>query len=135
MAADGRLCDTLVVLSRTALDEMRWMRCAGGAMSDSRTDWAGLPTRHHQAADLLGAGLLATAWATDGTVEAAELGPGQHPFAVAVQWHPEAGDDLSLFVALAGAAARWLSRPERRNTAERRAGRLRRSRSLTSWLW
>ena len=65
-----------------------------------------VPTHHHQAVDALGAGLAATAWATDGTIEAAELDPGQHPFVVAVQWHPEAGEDLSLFRALAAAAAR-----------------------------
>jgi putative glutamine amidotransferase len=65
-----------------------------------------VPTAHHQAVDRLGAGLTVTARAQDGTIEAAELGPGQHPFAVAVQWHPEAGEDLSLFRALAAAAAR-----------------------------
>jgi putative glutamine amidotransferase len=65
-----------------------------------------VPTHHHQAIDVLGTGLAATAWATDGTIEAAELDPAEHPFAVAVQWHPEAGDDLSLFRALAAAAAR-----------------------------
>jgi putative glutamine amidotransferase len=65
-----------------------------------------VPTHHHQAIDRAGAGLRITAWAPDGTIEAAELDPAQHPFAVAVQWHPEAGDDLSLFRALAAAAAR-----------------------------
>jgi putative glutamine amidotransferase len=65
-----------------------------------------VPTHHHQAIDVIGTGLAATAWATDGTIEAAELDPGQHPFVVAVQWHPEAGEDLSLFRALAAAAAR-----------------------------
>jgi putative glutamine amidotransferase len=65
-----------------------------------------VPTHHHQAISALGAGLAATAWATDGTIEAAELDPAEHPFAVAVQWHPEAGEDLSLFRALAAAAAR-----------------------------
>jgi putative glutamine amidotransferase len=64
-----------------------------------------VPTHHHQAADLLGDGLVATAWATDGTIEAAELDSAAHPFAVAVQWHPEASDDLSLFRALDSAAA------------------------------
>jgi putative glutamine amidotransferase len=64
-----------------------------------------VPTHHHQAIDVLGRGLTATARATDGTIEAAELDPARHPFAVAVQWHPEAGDDLSLFRALAAAAA------------------------------
>jgi putative glutamine amidotransferase len=64
-----------------------------------------VPTHHHQAIERLGDGLTATAWATDGTIEAVELDPAQHPFAVAVQWHPEAGDDPSLFRALAAAAA------------------------------
>ncbi len=64
-----------------------------------------VPTHHHQAIDVLGRGLAVTARATDGTIEAAELDPGQHPFAVGVQWHPETGDDLSLFRALAAAAA------------------------------
>jgi putative glutamine amidotransferase len=64
-----------------------------------------VPTHHHQAADALGDGLTATAWAADGTVEAVELDPHVHRFVVAVQWHPEAGDDLSLFRALAAAAA------------------------------
>jgi putative glutamine amidotransferase len=65
-----------------------------------------VPTHHHQAIDRLGDGLAATAWATDGTIEAAELDPARHPFAVSVQWHPEAGQDPSLFRALATAAAR-----------------------------
>jgi gamma-glutamyl-gamma-aminobutyrate hydrolase PuuD len=65
-----------------------------------------VPTHHHQAADRLGAGLVATARATDGIIEAVELDTAQHPFAVAVQWHPEAGEDPSLFRALAAAAAR-----------------------------
>jgi putative glutamine amidotransferase len=64
-----------------------------------------VPTHHHQAVDRLADGLTATAWTADGTIEAAELDPARHPFAVAVQWHPEAGDDLSLFQALAAAAA------------------------------
>jgi putative glutamine amidotransferase len=60
-----------------------------------------VPTHHHQAIDRLGTGLVATAWASDGVVEAVELGP--DAFAVAVQWHPEAGDDPSLFHALVAA--------------------------------
>jgi putative glutamine amidotransferase len=65
-----------------------------------------VPTHHHQAIGELAAGLVATAWADDGTVEAIEFaGPGTgHPFTLGVQWHPEAGEDLSLFRALAGAA-------------------------------
>jgi len=67
-----------------------------------------VPTAHHQAIDRLGDGLTATAWAADGVIEAVELGvltPGQHPFVLAVQWHPEAGDDPSLFQALVAAAS------------------------------
>jgi gamma-glutamyl-gamma-aminobutyrate hydrolase PuuD len=64
-------------------------------------------THHHQGIGQLGAGLTATAWAQDGTVEAIELagqGPG-HPLTIAVQWHPEAGQDPSLFEAIVAAAA------------------------------
>jgi putative glutamine amidotransferase len=65
-----------------------------------------VPTAHHQAIDRLGAGLTATAWAADGIVEAAELtGGDHHPFVLAVQWHPEAGDDPRLMRALIAAAA------------------------------
>jgi putative glutamine amidotransferase len=64
---------------------------------------AAVPTHHHQAIDRLGAGLVATAWTDDGVIEAVEFGQ-TSPFMIAVQWHPEAGDDLSLFSALVGAA-------------------------------
>jgi putative glutamine amidotransferase len=64
---------------------------------------ADVPTHHHQAIDQLGDGLVPTAWADDGTVEAVEL-PAPASFMVAVQWHPEAGDDTSLFDALIAAA-------------------------------
>jgi putative glutamine amidotransferase len=68
-------------------------------------DEVAAPTHHHQAVDRLGDGLVATAWAEDETVEAFELEDGgDGPFVVAVQWHPEAGDDLSLFRALVSAA-------------------------------
>ena len=63
-----------------------------------------VPTAHHQAIDRLGSGLTATAWAADGIIEAAELTGGEHhPFVLAVQWHPEASDDLRLFHALVAA--------------------------------
>ena len=42
---------------------------------------------HHQAVDKPGAGLKISARAEDGTVEAIELT--DHPFCVALQWHPE----------------------------------------------
>jgi gamma-glutamyl-gamma-aminobutyrate hydrolase PuuD len=76
-----------------------------------------VPTSHHQAIDRLGDGLTATAWAADGVIEAVELGPvgpGQHPFVLAVQWHPEVGDDPRLLQALIAAATLRASsrRPE-----------------------
>ena len=75
---------------------------------------ASVPTHHHQSIDRLGAGLVATAWTDDGVIEAAEFsqpaaggnGTGTHarrPFMIAVQWHPEVGEDLSLFEALIAA--------------------------------
>lgn len=78
-----------------------------------RTRVPGVPTYHHQGIARLGSGLVATAWADDGTIEAVE--DPELPFCVAVQWHPEAGDDPSLFTGLveaarAGAAARSASR-------------------------
>lgn len=53
---------------------------------------------HHQAVDRLAEGLEVTAHAEDGTVEAVELR--DRPFALAVQWHPEADDESALFEAL-----------------------------------
>jgi len=58
-----------------------------------------VPTHHHQAIDKLAPGLVATAWTSDGIIEAVEFESGDRP-AIAVQWHPEAGDDISLFDAL-----------------------------------
>ncbi|MEV8068819.1 gamma-glutamyl-gamma-aminobutyrate hydrolase family protein [Streptomyces sp. NPDC085995] len=66
-------------------------------------------TYHHQAVDRLGAGLVAGAHAEDGTVEAVEL-PTAKAFALAVQWHPEAGEDLRVFEALTAAARRGAAR-------------------------
>ena len=67
-----------------------------------RTTVDGVPTYHHQGVDALGAGLRATAWAPDGTLEALE--DPDLPFCLGVQWHPEAGDDPALFDALVAAA-------------------------------
>jgi putative glutamine amidotransferase len=66
-----------------------------------------VPTAHHQGIARLGEGLPPFAWAQDGLIEAVELppGPGQHPFVLAVQWHPEAGQDRRLVSALVAAAA------------------------------
>jgi putative glutamine amidotransferase len=66
-----------------------------------------VPTAHHQGIARLGDGLIPVAWAQDGLIEAVEVppGPGQHPFMLAVQWHPEAGQDRRLVSALVAAAA------------------------------
>ncbi|MER5470056.1 gamma-glutamyl-gamma-aminobutyrate hydrolase family protein [Streptomyces sp. NPDC002685] len=57
---------------------------------------------HHQGVDRLGAGLTATGWAGDGTVEAVEVTG--HPFAVGVQWECGQTPDRRLHQALARAA-------------------------------
>ncbi|AVH59746.1 MULTISPECIES: gamma-glutamyl-gamma-aminobutyrate hydrolase family protein [Streptomyces] len=62
-----------------------------------------VPTYHHQAVDRLGEGLLVSAHAVDGTVEAIEL-PGS-AWVLGVQWHPEMGEDLRVVRGLVGAAS------------------------------
>ncbi len=54
-------------------------------------------SHHHQAIESVGANLIATAWSTDGVIEALE-DPRTDRFVIAVQWHPELGwehDELS----------------------------------------
>jgi putative glutamine amidotransferase len=70
------------------------------------SDYFEVPTHHHQAVDVVGAGLMPVGWADDGIVEAVEATADELPgFIVGVQWHPEEGDDMRLFGALVGAAA------------------------------
>lgn len=61
---------------------------------------------HHQGIRTVGAGLRAVAWALDDLVEGLEVP--EHPFFVAVQWHPERMPEdpvqQRLFVALVAAA-------------------------------
>ena len=63
-----------------------------------------VPTYHHQAVDRLGAGLVPSAYASDGTVEAVEL-PVERGWVLGVQWHPEMGEDLRVMSALVRAAS------------------------------
>ncbi|KUO15892.1 glutamine amidotransferase [Streptomyces dysideae] len=63
-----------------------------------------VPTYHHQAVDRLGTGLVASAYAADGTVEALEL-PAAVGWVLGVQWHPEMGEDLRVMRALVRAAS------------------------------
>ena len=53
---------------------------------------------HHQGFGRIGEGLVTTAQADDGTIEALE-DPSRR-FAVGVLWHPEEGEDAALFMAL-----------------------------------
>jgi gamma-glutamyl-gamma-aminobutyrate hydrolase PuuD len=62
------------------------------------TSASDVTSHHHQALGRVGEGLVETAWAADGTLEAVE-DPALR-FAVGVQWHPEAGEDAALFEAL-----------------------------------
>ncbi len=66
-------------------------------------------SHHHQAIESVGAELVATAWTSDGVIEAIE-DPRPDRFVMAVQWHPELGwenDGLSqrLFRKFVGEAA------------------------------
>jgi putative glutamine amidotransferase len=63
-----------------------------------------VPTHHHQAVDRLGDGLMASAYAEDGTVEAVEP-PGAAGWVLGVQWHPEMGEDVRVMRALVRAAS------------------------------
>jgi putative glutamine amidotransferase len=69
-----------------------------------RTERAAVPTHHHQGVDRLAPGLTPLAWADDGIVEAFDFAAPGHGFALAVQWHPEAGTAPGLFGALIAAA-------------------------------
>ena len=73
-------------------------------------------SHHHQAIETLGADLVATAWSSDGIIEACE-DPRDDRFVVAVQWHPELGweeDPVSqrLFEMFVAEAARTIQPAE-----------------------
>jgi putative glutamine amidotransferase len=71
---------------------------SGSSLAALLGDEASVPSHHHQAVQRLGAGFVASAFAEDGLTEAIE--DPQRSFCVGVQWHPEEGDDNSLFVEL-----------------------------------
>ncbi|RZU11830.1 gamma-glutamyl-gamma-aminobutyrate hydrolase family protein [Streptomyces sp. BK239] len=63
-----------------------------------------VPTFHHQAVDRLGADLIPSAHAADGTVEAVEPPPSRG-WVLGVQWHPEMAQDLRVMQGLIEAAS------------------------------
>ena len=67
-----------------------------------------VPTRHHQAVDLLGDGLKAVAWEEDGTIEAVEAGPSELD-GFPVSWSASSGT-LSR-AATRVCSRRWPARP------------------------
>lgn len=75
---------------RIKLNENTRLSNIGGAVE------ALVNSHHHQAIESVGANLVATAWATDGVVEAFE-DPRPDRFIVGVQWHPEIGWQNDLF--------------------------------------
>jgi len=79
------------------------LAAAMGTMRAEPVSW------HHQAPDAVAPPLVVTARAADGTIEALELA--DHPWLVAVQWHPElsAAEDIAqqrIFDGLVAAARR-----------------------------
>ena len=59
---------------------------------------------HHQALDRIAPALTPSAWAEDGVVEGVE--DAARRFCLAVQWHPEEGEERQLFEALVAACDR-----------------------------
>jgi putative glutamine amidotransferase len=74
----------------------------GTLTGDVLDEVAEVATHHHQGVDRLGDGLIVTAQAEDGTIEAVEFT--RHRFALGVQWHPEMDEDLRIVRALVTAS-------------------------------
>jgi len=74
---------------------------AGSRLRDVLGESAEVGCHHHQSVEEH-PGFDPVAWAADGSLEAMER-PGTR-FCLAVQWHPEVGDDHTLFAALVSAA-------------------------------
>ena len=68
---------------------------------------ADVTSHHHQGPGRVGDGLVETAWAADGTLEALE--DPEKRFTVGIQWHPEASEDQALFAELVEQARTYRS--------------------------
>ena len=82
------------------------------------SDTAPVNSHHHQAVESLGRELVATAWASDGLIEAAEDPRGDR-YVIGVQWHPELAWErdplsLSLFNRFVDEARKYASSAEER---------------------
>jgi putative glutamine amidotransferase len=87
VALKGTLVQHMDVPHRSRLESVQIV--AGSQLrSVLGADEAKVSCFHHQRVATLGRGLVATAYSTDGTVEAVEL-PGARGYFSAVQWHPE----------------------------------------------
>jgi putative glutamine amidotransferase len=78
---------------------------AGSRLGVLVGDRGEVKSSHHQGLGRVGTGLVETAWAEDGTLEAVE--DPHKRFALGVLWHPEAGEDQRLFDALVEEARRY----------------------------
>ncbi|MFJ6482624.1 gamma-glutamyl-gamma-aminobutyrate hydrolase family protein [Streptomyces sp. NPDC091682] len=95
---DGHV-DTPGVMSRHPVRPVPGTRYA-----DLVPEEAQVPTYHHQAVYRLGHGLVVSAHAVDGTVEAIEV-PDPERWVLGVQWHPERDTDTRVMSALVEAAS------------------------------
>ena len=80
---------------------------AGTRLQQLVGDRAPVKSHHHQGYGRLGEGLVESARAEDGTIEAFE-DPARR-FALGVLWHPEEGEDFALFEELVAEARRYRS--------------------------
>lgn len=90
-----------------AFGDTRVTTAEGSSLRRLLGDTVRVGCHHHQTVDSH-PGFAATAWADDGSLEAMEL-PGDR-FCLAVQWHPEVGEDARLFQGLVSAAHEARSR-------------------------
>lgn len=77
----------------------------GSRLAATLGERATVMSHHHQGVRRLAPGLVGTARAEDGLVEALEAP--ERRFAVGVLWHPEASEDARLFEALVAEARRY----------------------------